>query len=505
MKKIKFLVTFLALGAAVTSCEDAIDIEQVGRLDAAAAIQNVEDLQSFLLGTYALLDTSGEIGWNAAFTDEITRALSHGGQWNQELDFQLDASSAVASQFWLDNYRAVNQANRLLEAGEALGIEDNDDPDDDSDYNDVIAQARMIRAFSLYQLQNYFSPDLMDDSALGVINLDFVPAQDAQLLRGTNAETYDLIQSDIDFARANLINDSSTTFISQDMVDALAARIAINRGNYGLAESLSQALLDEYGLADQDTYFDVFTDDSDAEIIWKLERTFNGPYDRQGATGSPVAGGWAGANFAFGGPGIGGSPFMEVDRGLFNLIQDDDVRRGVIIDEETSLIADDFPNVGEDYRETDQLIVNKYRGSENRNLMNDLKIFRSSEMLLIAAEANAALGNLDEAEDLIDQLTDARRDEGEPDDDVEEYSSAQEAFQAILVQRRIELAFEGHRWKDIKRLGERANRGVDRSDLDCAFNNACELAPSSFKFTLPLPIAEFDANPGLREQQNPGY
>jgi hypothetical protein len=74
-----------------------------------------------------------------------------------------------------------------------------------------------------------------------------------------------------------------------------------------------------------------------------------------------------------------------------------------------------------------------------------------------------------------------------------------------LDERRVELSFEGHRYKDLKRLGARANRGVSKDAIDCAFNGACTLAATDFRFTLPLPIVEFNANPGLRDQQNPGY
>jgi hypothetical protein len=85
------------------------------------------------------------------------------------------------------------------------------------------------------------------------------------------------------------------------------------------------------------------------------------------------------------------------------------------------------------------------------------------------------------------------------------YANESEAFGALLDERRVELSFEGHRYKDLKRLGARANRGVSKDAIDCAFNGACTLAATDFRFTLPLPIVEFNANPGLRDQQNPGY
>jgi hypothetical protein len=339
---------------------------------------------------------------------------------------------------------------------------------------------------------------------LSVPIFDFVPEVNNQPLRNTNAEAFALINSDLDFALANLTTTSSATFFSIDMVNALKTRIAAERGNYPEVLSLALPLISDYPLSNRTTYAQMFTDDAVGEVIFKLERVLNGPFDAQGATGSATAGGWAGANFAFGGPDIDGSPYMEMDRGLYNLFSSADVRRDVNISP-TSLIDASFPN-GADYREDDQLIINKYRGSGGRNLMNDLKIFRSSEMLLLAAEAYADAGNFNGPNDstaaLIQDLREARIG---GNISLPNYASQQEAFQDILLERRLEFAFEGHRWKDIKRLGVRAGQGVERADIDCEFNGFCDLEATSFKFALPIPLNEINANPGIREQQNTGY
>jgi hypothetical protein len=70
MKKIK-LYTILALSTLVMSCEDAIDIEVPGLLDANAAFNSVSDLNDGLLGAYSSLDTTPEIHFTSVFTDEI--------------------------------------------------------------------------------------------------------------------------------------------------------------------------------------------------------------------------------------------------------------------------------------------------------------------------------------------------------------------------------------------------------------------------------------------------
>ena len=72
-------------------------------------------------------------------------------------------------------------------------------------------------------------------------------------------------------------------------------------------------------------------------------------------------------------------------------------------------------------------------------------------------------------------------------------------FEAIIEERRLELAFEGDRYFDLQRL----MRDVVRS---ANYPSAAQLIPySDFRRILPIPQAELDANPNIREQQNPGY
>jgi len=124
-------------------------------------------------------------------------------------------------------------------------------------------------------------------------------------------------------------------------------------------------------------------------------------------------------------------------------------------------------------------------------------------MHLIVAEAKISRNDLTGAAADIKALRDIRFDAAQA---LPVYGSQQEAYAALLNERRVEFAFEGHRWKDIKRLGVRANQGAERDPVDVAqFSMTARLAPDDFRFTMPLPIVEFNANPDLRAQQNPGY
>ncbi len=490
-----FLVAFLAL---LMGCNDAIDIRQPGRLDAANAFRSVADLQLGLLNVYDQWDLTPEIALASNFCDEVAVSFDSGGQGFALYDFVLNAGSAAAADFWVRNFRSNNRATILIEAAANI----TPDASEQDQYNNILAQAHAIRAYANLELLTYFSPDPTDDSALAAPVIDFIPGLGIQPSRDTTGELWDYINSDLDTAASLSTEQSNTTFISRDAINAMRARAALTRRDYTTAANLASQLLAAYPLANTTQYQLMFLDADNTEVIFKLERTQNDNYDGQGATGSvATGGGWAGARFAFVDATITGGSYFEMDRALFNLMDPADVRFTVNV-APSSVINPNY-DTDPDPVNTDILIIQKYPGSEGQPLMNDLKVFRSSEMLLILAEARAAQNDLAGAAALIDQLRDARfgSDQAAPS-----YASQAEAFGAILDERRVELCFEGHRYKDLKRLGVAGNRGIQRDLTDCTIQSgACALPADDFRFALPIPIVEINGNPGIASQQNPGY
>ncbi|WP_299336920.1 RagB/SusD family nutrient uptake outer membrane protein [uncultured Psychroserpens sp.] len=497
MKKFSKII-FVGLLTIVMGCNDAIDIRQPGRLDAINAFQSVDDLQQGLLAVYNQWDVTPEIALSSNFTDELSVGFDSGGQGFALYDFVINAGSTAASDFWVRNYRANNRATILIEAAGNITPE----AGEEDLYNDILAQAHAVRAYANLELMTYFSPDPSDDSTLAAPVVDFVAPLDYQPLRNTTGELWDYIDSDLNTALSLSNVQSDPTFISTDGINAMRARAALTRKDYPTAQTLASQLLSAYPLANRTQYENMWLDADNTEVIFKLERTLNDAYDGQGTTGSVAAGGWAGARFAFVDATLSGSPYFEMDRGVFNLLDPADIRFDVVV-APSSVINPDYAT-DPDPVNTDILVIQKYPGSEGRPLMNDLKVFRSSEMLLILAEARVAINNdLTGAANLIKQLRDARFGSAQA---APSFGSAQEAYAGILEERRIELCYEGHRYKDLKRLGTAANRGVDRDVTDCTTQSgACTLSASDFRFTLPIPIIEINANNGIGGQQNPGY
>lgn len=485
----KYIYIIIIIGSfGLTNCEDAIDITQVGRLGADEAFESVDDLEQGLLGVYNQFDYSPAIQFNAVFTDEVSIGFDNGGQGlgNGEYGFRLNPQSDAPEAIWVNYYDALNFATRLIES--ALLVEVPADDEGQTRYNNILGQAYALRAWAHFELLSYFSPDMTDANALGVILLNFIPSVDDELTRNTNGEIYASIENDLAQAATLITVQSDPTFVSLDFVKALRARIAAYRRDYSTADQLAAELLNDYPIADQDQYRAMFEDDDNTEIIFKLERSIGDAYDGQGATGSGFAGGWVGANFAFVNATVDGSPYFEMSNSLFNLLDPNDVRYDVLVEP-----SSDIPQ--------NILAIGKYRGSSGQPLMNDLKIFRSSEMLLIRAEAAADANDLAAAAGFIDDLRDARFG---ADQTAPVYGSQTAAFAGILEERRIELAYEGFRWMDLRRLGERAGiQGIQRDPTDCAINGACNLNIDDYRFTMPIPLVELNANDNI--QQNDQY
>lgn len=499
-KNMKNYLIIFAIAFSLVGCNDAIDIEQPGRLGAEQAFQTVDDLESGLLGAYNEFDSTSEIQFNAVFADEIAIGFDNGGQGigNGEYGFILNPGSAAPTAIWVNYNDALNATTRVIEAAGLIEV----DQEEQARFNTVLGEALALRAYAHFQLLSYLSTDYADDSALATILVNFVPTVDQALPRNTNGEIYQSINEDLSRASSLLPSGSSDpTRVSVDFIIALQARMAAYRGQYAQADTFASDLLTRYPLANRAQYEAMYLDSDNTEVIFKLERAFGDSYDGQGITGSGFAGGWAGANFAFVNATLAGSPYFEMGRAVFNLLDPIDIRFDVNV-APTSVIDPDY--LTNQDPALDILVIQKYPGSEGRDLMNDLKIFRSSEMVLIRAEAAASAGNLNgaanSAASFLKQLRDARFGSDQP---LPNFGSQQEAFAAILDERRIELVFEGHRWKDLKRLGALANRGIQRDAIDCAINGACSLPVSDFRFTMPVPLVELNAN--INIQQNPGY
>ncbi|TBX65963.1 RagB/SusD family nutrient uptake outer membrane protein [Flavobacterium silvisoli] len=601
MKKILSILSLASI-LFTTSCDDnLLEAYAPGYLTEEEAIKTPDDLTRLMNTAYGVLSPGSEIEFSSAFTDEVGVGYNTGGQGKDTyLAFLMNPSLDAPNGIWDTHYAALAYANRVIKFSENLTAAD---ADEQQVINSAVAQALAIRAYCHMQLIAYFSTNPKDRNALGVMMSNDVYPSNALKPRETNGVLYDFI--DADLAKAvdlfnTLTTSPSNLYANKYFAKAMQARVNAMRGDYANALVFANDVIANSGvsLASFARYKNVFhTDDNTAaeEVLFKLKR--NKDEARTGAL-------WASVNTS-----VTGSPFYEVGRSLFNLMNTTsfasastvtitaitgstitapgnslmvgdmftfnnsypanaamnsnglttvplnaivagkvyyvktiinaatgtfnlttdptlaspptvlftaansatfpitakanygDIRYSVNI-HPTSIINPNYQTVV-DYLYTDKITTRKYPGrTDSGNFVNDIKISRLSEMYFIKAEALASAGDLAGAAAAIKVVRDARANRPQP---LPVYADATAAFKDILKERRIEFAFEGYRFVDLKRIGALAGEGISRDARDCEFNGACTLPVSDYRFALPMPQDETNVNQSVKDNQNPGY
>ncbi|HLW10042.1 MAG TPA: RagB/SusD family nutrient uptake outer membrane protein [Fermentimonas sp.] len=556
-KRIKILL-IAAIGVmSFASCNDAIDIVQDGeRNNEYDVYRNAEDVKRGINGIYNSLPGEEEIEFVSIFTDEVSIGIGNGGQGliGGEYGFFMQTGNSFAASTWGGYYSIINRINRLFEISDELKqrVQENSQltnaqkAAEIAKYRNAESELYALRAYAHFKLFAYFTPDYANPSGMSAMILDHVPSKDFDeyIGRSTVAEVSQFIFDDLD--RADQAKADSgviwdvyvTVYVNRVFTNTVRLHLHNMLGNNPdevIALGTDILNISEFNIATHAEYTDIFPADElnpnlevdpNVEIIFKLKRTING--------GGAVAGAWYSGYVA-----EGGSAFYEMGRSLYNELDAldpdnqgsafgsrNDVRYNVNLDA-TTVVATNYQDLSpSDFRNNDKLFIGKYQGRQGARLQKDIPVFRSADVLLAIAEAKALKGifmsssadpeslysnPMESVQSILFYLRVNRRTESTVADRAANVTpltinSQQEAYAAILAERRVELAFEGKRYLDMKRIGAKAGSpGFQRDPMDCAVNGACLLPVNDYRMTLPIPASEMNANPVIREQQNPGY
>jgi len=620
--KIKITLTIIGLLAFVVSCTDATNIVQQGEINDQKVFTNVANMQAFLNSTYSRLVLEDDIMASSLLTDEVTCASGIVSDDTQR--FAIFASNPYANTIWDNHYNLINYCNRVIRGATYFTPSGGDVPT----YNSILAQAKALRAFAHFELMVYFSTDISNPNANGVMLVDHVPTILEQIGISKNSDLFSFIDSDIAYADSNLIDPTGPgaayKYVSHNFLDAFRARMYLYRKNYTQAQfyadkvitssglslasclintlpanypvvtsvipptpggttppttqpsstySLQKALyqVDQWTSAAAPDYRKMWVDASQGEVIFGLDRqtnsnNFSSRYNTNGSylTGGPLfamgrtlydlytqplGGGaqdfrrWSfvdrsspiapsfsivtpGAGYTNGmydnislngGSGTGATAHITITAGTVSEFYFINQGSGYSVNDiltfslpgasPTSTTQIKITSTAQTVtRTSQQIVIDKYPGKNNAHTVNDVKVFRMSEMYFIKAECAVRNNDLLTAASLIKQVRQARNYIVGGVVPTPVYSNAQAAFADILLERRKELCFEGHRYIDLKRLGADAGvTGTDRYNQDAV--NSSALSPvnislGDYRFTLPIPQAEINVNP---LPQNPGY
>ncbi|MBZ9651912.1 RagB/SusD family nutrient uptake outer membrane protein [Psychroflexus montanilacus] len=472
MKRLHNIFLLSLFTVALVACSDELDRIPVDQATADSAFQTVDDLELGLSGIYDVFPAPAVDGSildiNSLQSDNTKIGADSGGQKRDIFNFEVTSQSAFVGNFYLRYNRLANRATRLIQSAESIEPE----LGEEQRYDFLLGQAYALRGYAFYELMRFFSPDLLDPNGVAVPYFDEVLLSGDFPARNTVSEVKQGIFKDLDIAE-DLIGDNDDIFrTNADFVPFLRARVELITGEYENVLTIADDLIARYPLANREQYVDMFSDEDNTEVVFKREFV---------QAEARIGGAWY---FT----GTGGA-FIEMSNQLFNTLDTLDVRYQVNLDVEGSDPEDNLHLIG------------KYPGSGGFNFLNDFKAMRISEMHLMKAEAEARLDRLTDAAQSLKTLRDARFEDPQ---DLEVFGNRTEALQSVLDERRIELAFEGHRFIDLKRFRFDINQGLVRDPSDCIGSAPCTLATDDFRFTLPIPLDEVNSNPNINEN-NPGY
>ncbi len=433
------LIAVLGLGA----CGSLLDTNPVDELPDDKAITNAAGARAALAGAYdGLQDISYYGGEYLFFNDLIADNAIHNGTFSEYADADqhlIQAANVSVADIWNAIYNAISRVNLIIQKVPALTDLDQVEKDQ------ILGEAYFLRALSYHNLVRLWggvplrlTPPVTVDDASGIA-------------RSTAAEVYTQILSDLGEAETRITNTTPTSRASVGAVKALLARVYLYQQNWAganakadeviaLGYDLAPAIGDLFDAEGQDTPEDIFKltfTDSDYESIGYYYLSYNS----------------------------GGRSELAVDANLIAVSDpaDDRLAWGV--------------NQNEDPAEGTKFPTPI--GAE------DVHVTRFAEVILIKAEAMAQLNNLDSA---VAEYNKVRVRAGLlPHVLGVNVTTQQEVLDAIDLERRLELAFEGDRFADMVRTG-RAQP---------------VLGIPAYQEVLPIPLREIDVGPNIT--QNPGY
>lgn len=514
------VIISMAAGFALISCSKSLlDEASKSNITAAALFGSPEGLASATTALYnrerlifrGSSDAESVVWTNQMKGTDITVTRGGAGVQFARYDVTLNAANAQVRQYWSHFYYLIVRANEIIAAGEDLGM-------DNEMVRQAVAEAKVIRAHSYFYLIRRYDRIILNDQAttVGNVEREFRPADPA--------EVFGLINADLDFA-----------------IDALGW-VAANPGRY--TQGAARHIKAKVALWQQDweeaaLQADEIINNGPYALV-PLERIFDGgdlnhsegilvsQWDR--APGGASIGGPAGHRLAqyfipnyYKISGIlvngdnGGRAWGRVypNTYLLGLYEEGDDRYNTfykhywVYDDPDNLPAG--RQLGERVTTTnsgvyfDQLhpactkFLDKWtKEPTEAQSFKDIIIYRLAETYLIGAEAHMRLkGSADgTARNYISKVRE-RAGLGVYNGPVTE--------DLILEEDARELAFEGHRWFNLKRMGKL----VERVRLYSGDTGVGAIQPrqniQDFHVRWPIPQSEIDMMGAANFPQNPGY
>jgi starch-binding outer membrane protein, SusD/RagB family len=345
----------------------------------------------------------------------------------------LSANNAGNGSLWLTIYPIIYSCNAVIEGLEKSNVLTPIVKDQ------LMGEARFMRAFCFFYLTNLYGKIPLAVSTDYSINLS--------LARTTQENVYKQIIDDLKIAKSSLSErfiDKTLSAESEERVRPtkwaaalLLARTYLYTKDFENAKSETDTIISNTSLFSLKTNInDVFLRNS-AEAIWQLQ---------------PVANGWNTSEARFFKLPSLGPNFLQypvyLSNSLMQSFESGDSRRVNWVD--SVVVGTEIYSY-----------ANKYKSATfNAPVTEYSSVFRLAEAYLIRAEAKIFTNGISSGIEDINTIRRRARisptaNIPEPLPDLSTSMSEEDAFNAVIRERRIEFFSEwGHRWFDLKRTGK---------------------------------------------------
>ena len=450
------------------SCKDFLDQQPYDAVSFDSYFKTLADYEAAIIGFYNHMQNPDWYGrYMLLVPDIMGEDVKQNSQANRAREWaEYNGSTTtiheVDEEFWSELYQAINQVNEIINTPytPVAAVQD--------EYDQILGEAYAGRAQCHFDLVKLFAQHYTftaDASHLGVpIVLQFdVTAKPA---RNTVAEVYDQVVDDLLMAIDLMSLDNGAGRWSKEGAQAFLSRVYLYMEDYANAEAMATAVINSgrYDLVDAADYANMFYTGLTSEAIFEI---INIVADR----------------YAFDSVGymykLEGYGDYLPSWDWINLMDPADIRL-TTLHEDPGLIGAfaahrvyKWPSVGDDI------------GSDN------IPVVRYAEMYLNRAEARVQQGNDAGAQADLNIIR-QRALPTAPDVTL----TGTDLLDEILIERRCELGFEGHRIFDITRHKQ------DLVRVNCTAP-VCTVTYPDNRFILPIPLAEMENNENM--VQNPGY
>ena len=492
MKKYLFItliVTTIFSTVAVSCSDDFVDRPIEYSIDSENYFNSKSDYDNALIAAYDLLQTTylnallGEIASDNTLAGGESQSDTPGFQQVDKMVHTPVNSNLKNLWDWM--FAGVQRANYILEFK---------DKTDFQGKNQVIAEARFLRAYYHFELVKWFGGIPMKGDAR------FSPGDEKKIPRSSAVEVYASIEADLIFAADNLAATAAQKGrATKGAALALLGKAYLYQNKYAPAATTFDRLITASPYSLVTDYNSIFENEGEngVESVFEVQYT-----DVEGAgfgclqcSEGNVAVGFSGPRNYSGDLFTSGFSFNVPTLKIVNAFEVGDRRKAVAILDIEAWATSSGATFGKGYEHTGyfnrKYIPRKRRteaqGDLNLTNPNNYRAIRYADVLLMAAEANSRGGISDaKARGYLNQVR--RRAFGDLNHDISASGVALTDF--ILAERRVELAGEGHRFFDLVRTGKAAQEIIG---FKAAKNEL-----------FPIPFEEIQFAGG-NWTQNPGY